>query len=60
MQKGIRASKMATGGQNPAERHLVIESAESASLTLDLGQHDSGKANTWKRMPDCDEFVGAR
>lgn len=33
---------------------------DSASLTLDLGQSDSAKVNAWKRMPECDEFVGAR
>lgn len=37
-----------------------IDFVDSASLTLDLGQADSAKANAWKRMPECDEFVGAR
>ncbi|XP_067940064.1 leucine-zipper-like transcriptional regulator 1 [Watersipora subatra] len=37
-----------------------MDSVDSASLTLDLGQPDSAKVNAWKRMPECDEFVGAR
>lgn len=40
--------------------HPPMDSLDSASLTLDFGQPDSGKVNAWKRMPECDEFVGAR
>ena len=38
----------------------ILDTVDSASLTLDLGQPDSAKVNAWKRMPECDEFVGAR
>ena len=37
-----------------------LDSMDSASLTLDLGQSDCSNVNAWKRMPECDEFVGAR
>ena len=36
--------------------HGWQESAEC--LTLDFGPYET--AHLWKRMPECDEFVGAR
>jgi len=45
-----------TGAQSPGSDVSWLDSAEC--LTLDFGPFET--VHKWKRMPSCDEFVGAR
>ena len=44
------------GAQSPGSDISWLDSAEC--LTLDFGPFET--VHKWKRMPSCDEFVGAR
>ena len=41
-----------------AEEHAQATADIFENLMLDFGPHET--AHRWRRMPECDEFVGAR
>ncbi|KAK3085495.1 hypothetical protein FSP39_004179 [Pinctada imbricata] len=51
---------MATGGGDPSHFAAIDRNGSDGSecLTLDFGPFET--VHKWKRMPECDEFVGAR